>query len=201
MLFRALGGSLVNIKFFTEAATSASLIADMIEQVPTIDSADKEGKIVEDVTGELWFKDIDFSYPSRPENMVLQNFSLSVMASQTVGLVGGSGSGKSTLISLLERFYDPTKGEILLDGIDIKKLQLHWLRSQIGLVSQEPALFATSIKENIMFGKAGATTDEVIIAAKAANAHNFISQLPDGYDTQVSLENFAYKLSLIQFQS
>ncbi|KAM7487233.1 hypothetical protein LguiB_024717 [Lonicera macranthoides] len=181
----ALGGSLINIKFFTEAATSASLISEIIERVPTIDSQDQRGKTIEDVRGELEFKDIDFAYPSRPGTMVLQNFSLRVIASQTVGLVGGSGSGKSTLISLLERFYDPIKGDILLDGIDTRTLQLNWLRSQIGLVSQEPVLFATSIKHNILFGKEGAAMDEVINAAKAANAHNFISQLPDGYDTKV----------------
>jgi ATP-binding cassette subfamily B (MDR/TAP) protein 1 len=103
----------------------------------------------------------------------------------TVALVGGSGSGKSTVVALIERFYDPSKGAVLLDGINIKDLQLKWMRSQIGLVSQEPALFATTIKENILFGKEGATHEEVIEAAKAANAHNFISSLPKGYDTQV----------------
>lgn len=102
-----------------------------------------------------------------------------------MALVGGSGSGKSTVIALLERFYDPLAGEVLIDGINIKDFQLKWLRTQIGLVSQEPALFATSIKENIMFGKEGSSEDEVIKASKAANAHNFISSLPEGYNTQV----------------
>ncbi|KAA8529668.1 hypothetical protein F0562_034232 [Nyssa sinensis] len=181
----ALGSSLVNLKYFAEASTAASLISDMIERVPAIDSENLKGKTIEDVRGEVQFQDIDFAYPSRPGNMVLKKFSLRVMASQTVGLVGSSGSGKSTVISLLERFYDPIEGEILLDGINIKRLQLKWLRSQIGLVSQEPVLFATSIKENILFGKEGATMEEVITAAKAASAHKFISQLPEGYDTQV----------------
>lgn len=104
----------------------------------------------------------------------------------TVALVGGSGSGKSTVVALIERFYDPSKGQVLLDGINIKDLQLKWMRTQIGLVSQEPALFATTIKENILFGKEGGSMDEVIQAAKSANAHNFISMLPMGYDTQVS---------------
>jgi ABC-type multidrug transport system fused ATPase/permease subunit len=98
-----------------------------------------------------------------------------------VALVGASGSGKSTAIALLERFYDPMEGEILLDGENIKNLQLKWLRSQIGLVHQEPALFAASIRENVLFGK----DDEIISVAKDSNAHNFITQLPKGYDTQV----------------
>jgi ATP-binding cassette subfamily B (MDR/TAP) protein 1 len=102
-----------------------------------------------------------------------------------MALVGSSGSGKSTLIALLERFYDPTAGEVTLDGVDIRQLRLKWLRAQMGLVSQEPALFAMSIRENILFGKEDATEEEVVAAAKAANAHNFICQLPQGYDTQV----------------
>ncbi len=105
-------------------------------------------------------------------------------AGKTVALVGSSGSGKSTVIALLERFYDPLAGEVLIDGVNIKELQLKWLRRQIGLVSQEPALFATTIKENILYGKDGATMDEVVEAAKSANAYTFIMQLPQGFDTQ-----------------
>lgn len=89
------------------------------------------------------------------------------------------------MIALLERFYDPIKGQILVDGVDIKDLQLRWLRTQIGLVSQEPALFATSIRENILLGKDNATIEEVIEAAKRSNAHTFVEQFPDGYETQV----------------
>lgn len=109
-------------------------------------------------------------------------------AGKTVALVGQSGSGKSTVIALLERFYDPLAGEVLIDGVNIKDLQLKWLRRQIGLVSQEPALFATSIRENILYGKDGATEEEVMEAAKSANAYNFISQLPRGFDTQVCIQ-------------
>ncbi|XP_057484958.1 putative multidrug resistance protein [Actinidia eriantha] len=181
----ALGSSLLNMKSFAEAAITASLISDIIDRVPAIDSEDQRGKTIVDVRGDLEFKDIDFAYPSRPTHMVLRNFNFRVMASQTVGLVGGSGSGKSTVISLVERFYDPLEGEILLDGINIKTLELKRLRLQIGLVNQEPALFATSIKENILFGREGASMEQVISAAKAANAHNFITQLPQSYDTQV----------------
>jgi ATP-binding cassette, subfamily B (MDR/TAP), member 1 len=104
-----------------------------------------------------------------------------------VALVGSSGSGKSTVIALLERFYKPSAGEIMLDDVDIRRLRLKWLRAQMGLVSQEPALFGTSIRENILFGKEGATAEEVTAAAEAANAHSFISQLPQGYETQVNM--------------
>ncbi|XP_039141978.1 putative multidrug resistance protein [Dioscorea cayenensis subsp. rotundata] len=157
---------------------------EIVKRVPKID-IDSKGKILENVHGDVEFKGVDFAYPSRPENVILNKFSLNVPAGMTVALVGGSGSGKSTVIALLERFYDPLHGEVLLDGVSIKKLKLKWLRSQMGLVSQEPALFATSIKENILFGKEDASMDEVVAAAKASNAHNFISQLPQGYDTHV----------------
>jgi ATP-binding cassette subfamily B (MDR/TAP) protein 1 len=105
---------------------------------------------------------------------------------QTVALVGESGSGKSTVISLLERFYDPDSGRVLLDGVDIKTFRLSWLRQQMGLVGQEPILFNESIRANIAYGKeGGATEDEILAASNAANAHNFISSLPNGYDTSV----------------
>ncbi|KAB8086229.1 hypothetical protein EE612_009403, partial [Oryza sativa] len=135
--------------------------------------------------GEVEFRNVKFCYPSRPESPIFVSFNLRVPAGRTVALVGGSGSGKSTVIALLERFYDPSAGEVMVDGVDIRRLRLKWLRAQMGLVSQEPALFATSIRENILFGKEDATAEEVIAAAKAANAHSFISQLPQGYDTQV----------------
>lgn len=189
------------MKYFTEAKVAASTICKMIARVPTIDPNDN-GKTVTDFKGEIKFKDVDFCYPSRPDSMVLRNFNLHIVAGETVGLVGGSGSGKSTLISLIERFYAPKEGEILLDGIHIETIQLRWLREKIGLVSQEPILFATSIKDNILFGKECASLEEVISAAKAANAHEFISQLPDGYDSQVSLFTLfclsAYLISLFQ---
>ncbi|XP_043704107.1 ABC transporter B family member 15-like [Telopea speciosissima] len=181
----ALGSALSNLRYFFEASSAGGRIMEVIKRVPVIDSDNMEGEILESVSGDVELKNVVFAYPSRPGSVVLQEFSLKVPAGKTVALVGGSGSGKSTVIALLERFYDPLGGEILLDGVAIDKLQLKWLRSQMGLVSQEPALFATSIKENILFGKEDATMDEVVAAAKAANAHNFISQLPQGYDTQV----------------
>lgn len=160
---------------------------EVIKRVPKIDSDNMGGEILEDVCGEVEFEDVKFVYPSRPDSVILKEFSLRVPAGKTVALVGGSGSGKSTVISLLQRFYDPVEGEIRVDGVAIHRLQLKWLRSQMGLVSQEPALFATTIKENILFGREDATEEEVLQAAKASNAHNFISQLPEGYHTQVSV--------------
>lgn len=157
----------------------------MIDREPAIDTDDKKGKALSYVRGEIQFKGVHFSYPSRPDTAVLQGLDLTVPAGRTVGLVGGSGSGKSTIVSLLQRFYDPIEGEILLDGYKINRLHLKWLRSQMGLVNQEPVLFATSIKENILFGKEGASIEDVEKAAIAANAHDFIVKLPDAYETQV----------------
>uniref|UniRef100_A0A803MJG3 Uncharacterized protein n=1 Tax=Chenopodium quinoa TaxID=63459 RepID=A0A803MJG3_CHEQI len=180
----ALGSSLPNIKYFSEAALAGEKMMEVINRVPAIDSEKMDGLTLDNISGEVDFKHVSFTYPSRPDSIIFCDFSLQVPAGNTVALVGGSGSGKSTAVALLQRFYNPLGGEILLDGVSIDKLQLKWLRSQMGLVSQEPALFATTIKENILFGKEDATMDEVIEAAKASNAHNFISQLPQGYDTQ-----------------
>ncbi|CAN6243375.1 unnamed protein product [Urochloa humidicola] len=180
-----LGTGLSNLKYFAEAGAAADRMLEVIRQVPKIDSESNTGEELATVTGEVEFKNVEFCYPSRPENLIFARFSLHVPAGHTVALVGSSGSGKSTVIALLERFYDPSAGQVTLDGVDIRRLRLKWLRAQMGLVSQEPALFATSIRENILFGKEDATEEEVIAAAKAANAHNFISQLPQGYDTQV----------------
>ncbi|XP_058753862.1 ABC transporter B family member 15-like [Vicia villosa] len=181
----ALGASLSNVRYFTDASAAGERIMEVIKRVPKIDSENMEGEILEKVSGEVEFNHVEFVYPSRPESVILNDFCLKVPSGKTVALVGGSGSGKSTVISLLQRFYDPIGGEILFDGVAIHKLQLKWLRSQMGLVSQEPALFATSIKENILFGREDATYEDVVDAAKASNAHNFISILPQGYDTQV----------------
>lgn len=138
----------------------------MIDRVPVINSEDKIGKTLAYVRGEIEFKDVVFGYPTRPDTPVLQRFNLLVEAGKTIGLVGSSGSGKSADISLLERFYDPVKGNILLGGHKIKRLQLKWLRSQMGLANQEPILFATSIKENILFGKEGASMETQVRLAE-----------------------------------
>ncbi|XP_066320143.1 putative multidrug resistance protein [Miscanthus floridulus] len=181
----ALGSGLSNVKYFSEASAAADRIQELIRRVPKIDSESDAGEELANVAGEVVFRNVEFCYPSRPESPVLVSFNLHIPAGHTVALVGSSGSGKSTVIALLERFYDPSTGEVTLDGVDIRRLRLKWLRAQMGLVSQEPALFATSIRENILLGKEDATEEEVVAAAKAANAHSFIAQLPQGYDTQV----------------
>uniref|UniRef100_A0AAX7TSN8 Mitochondrial potassium channel ATP-binding subunit n=1 Tax=Astatotilapia calliptera TaxID=8154 RepID=A0AAX7TSN8_ASTCA len=138
------------------------------------------------LTGRVDFMNVSFSYPTRPGHQVLQRFSLTLPPSKTVAIVGESGGGKSTVASLLERFYDPTSGVVMLDGLDIRTLDLCWLRSQvIGFINQEPVLFGSSVMENIRFGKPEATDAEVINAAKQANAHGFITGFPDGYNTVV----------------
>ncbi|KAL3685412.1 hypothetical protein R1sor_003434 [Riccia sorocarpa] len=181
----ALGTALPNIKYFSEGQSAATRIFEMIERIPEIDSDSTSGKVLTKLEGRMELRNVDFAYPSRMDQQIFNNFNLTIPPGLTVALVGGSGSGKSTVIALLERFYDPLAGEILIDGINIRDFQLKWLRTQIGLVSQEPALFATSIKENISFGKDGASMEEIIAAAKAANAHTFITGFTEGYETQV----------------
>ena len=140
------------------------------------------------IRGAIELRDVCFFYPTRPEHWVCQSYSLSVSPGQVVALCGPSGSGKSTVIALLERFYDPQQGAVLLDGIDIRTLNVRWLRQQLGLVGQEPVLFMETIRENIAYGKPDATEAEIQEAAEAANAHSFItSTLADGYNTDVGL--------------
>lgn len=136
--------------------------------------------------GHVQFKDISFSYPTRPGHNVLKNFNLDLPPCKTVAIVGHSGGGKSTVAALLERFYDPCCGVVTLDGHDIRTLDPSWLRRNvIGFINQEPVLFGTSIMENIRFGNPDVTDDKVYAAAKQANAHNFICSFPDGYKTVV----------------
>ncbi|XP_061549170.1 mitochondrial potassium channel ATP-binding subunit [Phycodurus eques] len=136
------------------------------------------------LTGRVDFLNISFSYPTRPGHQILERFNLTLPPSKTIAIVGESGGGKSTVASLLERFYDPTSGVVMLDGLDIRTLDLCWLRGQvIGFINQEPVLFGASIMENIRFGKPEATEAEVFEAAKQANAHRFITSFPDGYNT------------------
>ncbi|CBI28004.3 unnamed protein product, partial [Vitis vinifera] len=181
----SLGMALPDVKYFTEASVAATRIFDRIDRIPEIDGEDDKGLVLDKILGELEFEHVNFTYPSRPDSIVLKDFNLKVQAGKTVALVGASGSGKSTAIALLQRFYDADHGVIRIDGVDIRTLQLKWIRGKMGLVSQEHALFGTSIKENIIFGKPNATMDEVVAAAMAANAHNFIRQLPEGYETKV----------------
>ncbi|KAK4417676.1 ABC transporter B family member 19 [Sesamum alatum] len=182
----SLGQSFSNLGAFSKGKAAGYKLMEIIKQKPTIvQDASSDAKCLADVHGNIEFKNVTFSYPSRPDVIIFRDFSIFFPAGKTVAVVGGSGSGKSTVVSLIERFYDPNQGEILLDNVDIKTLQLRWLRNQIGLVNQEPALFATTILENILYGKPDASMAEVEAAASAANAHSFITLLPNGYNTQV----------------
>ncbi|KAI5014589.1 hypothetical protein ZWY2020_055979 [Hordeum vulgare] len=177
--------ALPNLRYFVDASAAAARMRGMIEKLPPLKEAGKKGATKDVVRGQIVFKDVHFTYPSRPDTRVLNGVNLTMSEGATIGLVGGSGSGKSTVIALLQRFYRPDSGEILLDGDDIGSLNAEWLRSKIGLVSQEPVLFATSIRENILFGNETASPEQIIDAAKMANAHVFITKLPNGYDTHV----------------
>lgn len=138
------------------------------------------------LNGEIRFTNITFAYPSRPDQIILRDFNLTLKPGQTVALVGASGSGKSTVASLLERFYEPNAGEITLDGQPISTLSPYWLRAEvIGFIEQQPVLFGTTILENVRYGRPLATEHEVYAASKLAQSHDFITRLNDQYDTNV----------------
>ena len=182
----ALGQAVPVMAAMSVARAAGADIFAVIERQSEIDGLSKEGKNPTDLRGEIEFRQVDFAYKSRMNEPVLTNFNLVIKPNETVAVVGHSGSGKSTLISLIERFYDPTKGEVLLDGINLRELNLQWLRKEVGLVSQMPVLFPTTIYENIVFGRSDKVTlEEVHQAAKQANAHDFIMSFPKGYDTLV----------------
>ncbi|KAE8664440.1 ABC transporter B family member 20 [Hibiscus syriacus] len=162
-------------------------VFEIIDRVPKIEPDDNSALKPPNVYGSIELKNVDFCYPTRPEMLILSNFSLKVNGGQTVAVVGVSRSGKSTIISLIERFYDPVAGQILLDGRDLKLYNLRWLRNHLGLVQQEPIIFSTTIKENIIYARHNASEAEMKEAARIANAHHFISSLPHGYDTHVGM--------------
>lgn len=181
----SLGQAAPDISAFIRAKAAAYPIFEMIERDTVSKKSSKIGRKLSKLDGHIQFKDVCFSYPSRPDVAIFNNLNLDIPAGKIVALVGGSGSGKSTVVSLIERFYEPISGQILLDKNDIRELDLKWLRQQIGLVNQEPALFATSIKENILYGKDDATLEELKRAVKLSDAQSFINNLPERLDTQV----------------
>ncbi|MFD0619232.1 ABC transporter ATP-binding protein [Paenibacillus sp. GCM10027629] len=164
------------------AMASSERIFEYLDEVPNV-AEGKEAKELPPIRGDVNFKNIVFEYEKGRH--ALKGISLDVTAGQSIALVGHTGSGKSTIINLLSRFYDPVEGQILVDGIDIRDVTIESLRSQIGIVMQDTFIFSGSIRDNIRFGRLDATDEEVEAAAKAVNAHEFITNMPDGYGTQV----------------
>ncbi|XP_073253012.1 ATP-dependent translocase ABCB1-like isoform X5 [Porites lutea] len=182
-----LGQAGPNFQAIVTARGAAYKVFLIIDRVPPFDSSSTEGTVIEHESfkGDITFNNIEFSYPSRPDVKILNGLNLTVDSGQTVALVGESGCGKSTVVKLVQRFYDPSSGEVSVDGHNIPSLNLKWLRQHIGVVSQEPVLFDTTIAENIRYGKEDVTQEEIEKATKMANAHDFIRSLPKGYDTLV----------------
>ncbi|KAK1967075.1 ABC transporter [Colletotrichum sublineola] len=194
-----LGNVAPNVQAFTTAIAAAAKIYNTIDRASPLDPSTEDGIKLDKLEGSIRLENIKHIYPSRPEVTVMEDVSLTIPAGKTTALVGASGSGKSTIVGLVERFYDPVRGSVYLDGHDISTLNLRWLRQQMALVSQEPTLFATTIYQNIAYGligtqheKAGEEEQKRLIenAAKMANAHDFISGLPEGYMTHVGERGF-----------
>lgn len=167
-----------------KGADAVGSVFAVLDRYSLIEPEDSDGHKPEKVTGHVEIRDVDFAYPARPNVVIFKGFSITIDAGKSTALVGQSGSGKSTIIGLIERFYDPTTGAVKIDGRDIKSYHLRALRKHIALVSQEPTLFAGTIRQNITYGASDAVDEaEIIAAAKVANAHDFIAGLKDGYDT------------------
>ena len=194
----ALGGSSSLYADFNRAIGASARVFELLDRVPGMPPGG--GRRLDRVDGHMNLVGVDFSYPTRLDAPVLRQLDLALEPGKVLALVGHSGGGKSTVAALLARFYDPTGGKVTLDGVDLRDLDTMWLREHIGMVAQEPVLFAATIEDNIRYGRgngtaAGAeepgsarpppTTEEVEAAAKAANAHDFIVKFPDGYSTIV----------------
>jgi len=166
---------------FMRAVGASDRVFDLMDRLPNIPTTG--GARLSQMEGGLRFVKVSFTYPSRDDAQVLHDIELDIAAGERVALVGPSGSGKSTIASLIPRFYDPDTGAVLVDDRDLRELDPHWLRGQIGVVAQEPILFSTSIEANISYGRESATREQIEAAAQAANAADFIDGFPDGYQT------------------
>ncbi|KAM4602092.1 bile salt export pump isoform 1-T1 [Polymixia lowei] len=173
------------LEAFASGRGAATIIFETIEREPEIDCFSEAGYKLDKVKGDIEFHNVTFHYPARPEVKILDQLSVAVKSGETTAFVGPSGAGKSTAVQLIQRFYDPKEGMVTLDGHDIRGLNIQWLRSLIGIVEQEPVLFATTIAENIRYGRPGVSMDDIVGAAKEANAYNFIMDLPQKFDTLV----------------
>nr|QUF59438.1 ATP-binding cassette transporter Abcb1-like1-2 [Brachionus angularis] len=181
----SIGQALPYLKELAEAKGGAKKIFDILATSSKIDVFESKGLKLDNLKGDIEFENVHFSYPNRSDAKILTGLNLKIPAGKTIALVGSSGGGKSTIIQLLQRFYLPDLGNIKIDGINIDELDLSWIREQMALVSQEPVLFTSTIKENIRLGRLNATDAEIEQAAKNANAHNFIMNTTKKYDTEV----------------
>jgi ATP-binding cassette subfamily B multidrug efflux pump len=168
----------------SSATASAGRIWEVLDTEPDVEHRDGAGALPQ-IDGRVAFEDVCFSYDEVCGEPVLQGIDLVAEPGQTVALLGATGSGKSTLVHLIPRFYDVEGGSVTLDGIDVRKIPLHQLRTHIGVALQEPVLFTGTIRDNIRYGRPDASEEEVIAAARAAQAHDFIISFPGGYDTQI----------------
>jgi len=168
---------------FARARGASERVFELLDREPLVDAGG--GNTLDKVHGLIEFEGVSFAYPVRSEVTVLDDVNLRLDPGRVVALVGPSGAGKSTIAAMLLRLYDPTDGLIRLDGCDLRSLDARWLRTQIGTVAQEPVLFSTEVAANIRYGRPDAPDEEVEAAARAANAHDFITELPEGYATEV----------------
>ncbi|KAL2432173.1 ABC multidrug transporter atrC [Exophiala dermatitidis] len=181
------------LQSLTNAASAASELFNIIDKPSLLDPLATSGRQPSSCEGHIELKNVDFAYPSRPSAQILHDFSLNIPAGKTTALVGASGSGKSTLVGLLERWYLPAAGEIYLDGVELAKFNVRWLRNRIRLVQQEPTLFQGTVFQNVANGFGDAQRqlaiesqkELVIEACRASNAHDFIMELPEGYETEL----------------
>jgi len=167
------------------AAGATERLVELLGAQDEVRDPENGARLPEPVRGEIRFQNVSFRYPARPEHLALDGINLDVKPGETVALVGPSGAGKSTIIQLIQRFYDPDEGAVLMDGIDLKDMVREEFRRHIALVPQDAVVFADTARENIRFGKPGASDAEVEAAARAAAAHDFLTALPQGYDTFV----------------
>lgn len=167
---------------FMKATGSAERVFALIDRVPEIA---EHGTRRTEVAGEVRFEQVGFEYPTRPGVRAISDVTFSISPGRRVAVIGPSGAGKSTIGQLLLRFYDPTEGRILVDGVDVREFDVDWLREQMGVVAQEPVLFSGSVRENVLFARPEASDDDIVEALSAANAWDFVSQFPEGLDTVI----------------
>ncbi len=174
--------------FYNKMVTNLSAAERVFEILDTDPEIKDKEDVVElpDVKGEVTFDHVSFAYEDAPDQMVLNDVSFTIKPGETIALVGPTGAGKTTIVNLISRFYEVTKGRVLVDGYDLRDVSILSLRKQMGIMTQDNFLFSGTIKENIRYGRLDATDEEIIEAAKAVNAHDFIMQMEDGYDTKIS---------------